>query len=114
MRAAFLASAVLAFLLVPASPAAANACSGLPSDFDGDGRADLAVAAPYTKVGGHARAGSVTVLYGMRTDRQLTLLRGATKKGAYPGVRPDTAKTLATGTKHTLFGYALTGSSVSR
>jgi hypothetical protein len=73
MRAAFLASAVLALLLVPTSPAAANACSGLPSDFDGDGRADLAVAAPYTEVGGHARAGSVTVLYDLRTDTRLTL-----------------------------------------
>ncbi|MEU8382640.1 FG-GAP repeat protein, partial [Streptosporangium sp. NPDC048865] len=73
MRAALLASAVLASLLVPASPAVASAaCSGVPSDFDGDGRADLAVAAPYTRVGGHARAGSVTVLYGMRTAGKLT------------------------------------------
>ncbi|GAA4228758.1 hypothetical protein FHR32_008083 [Streptosporangium album] len=73
MRAAFLASAVLVTFLVPASPATAVAsCSGVPSDFDADGRADLAVAAPYTAVGGHARAGSVTVLYGMRTERRLT------------------------------------------
>ncbi|WP_433256250.1 FG-GAP repeat protein [Streptosporangium sp. CA-135522] len=79
MRAAFLASAVLvpasavlAGLLLPVFPAAAGACSGVPSDFDGDGRADLAVAAPYTSVGGHARAGSVTVLYGMRDDARLT------------------------------------------
>ncbi|WP_449066454.1 FG-GAP repeat protein, partial [Planomonospora algeriensis] len=57
---------------VPAPAAAFGACSGMPSDFDGDGRADLAVAAPYTEVGGHARAGSVTVLYGMRTGRRLT------------------------------------------
>ncbi|MGV9778574.1 FG-GAP repeat protein, partial [Streptosporangium sp. NPDC003464] len=77
MRAAHLASAVLApailaALLVPTSPAAAGTCSGVPSDFDGDGRADLAVAAPYTAVGGHARAGSVTVLYGTRAGRRLT------------------------------------------
>ncbi|WP_406316351.1 FG-GAP repeat protein [Streptosporangium sp. NBC_01639] len=88
MRAAFLASAVLAPFLVPVvpvfpvpiapvfpvpvAPAAAAACSGAPSDFDADGRTDLAVAAPYTAVGGHARAGSVTVLYGMRTERRLT------------------------------------------
>ncbi|MFC6580100.1 FG-GAP repeat protein [Planomonospora parontospora] len=57
---------------VPGPAAAFRACSGVPSDFDGDGRADLAVAAPYTEVGGHARAGSVTVLYGMRTERRLT------------------------------------------
>ncbi|WP_436757527.1 FG-GAP and VCBS repeat-containing protein [Streptosporangium sp. V21-05] len=67
MRAALLTSAVLAALLIPAAPSSAAACSGVPSDFDGDGRADLAVAAPYTRTGGHARAGSVTVLYGMRT-----------------------------------------------
>ncbi|MFB9676375.1 FG-GAP repeat protein [Streptosporangium vulgare] len=80
MRAALLASAVLASLLVPASlcsaaahaTVSADACSGVPSDFDGDGRADLAVAAPYTRTGGHARAGSVTVLYGMRTEAKLT------------------------------------------
>ncbi len=76
MRASLLTSAVLAFLLVPAFPfpshASAAACSGAPSDFDGDGRADLAVAAPYTRSGGHARAGSVTVLYGMRTAGKLT------------------------------------------
>ncbi|MBB2915096.1 hypothetical protein FHS43_006416 [Streptosporangium becharense] len=81
MRAAFLAPAVLASLLVPASPAsavpvtadpAARACSGRAADFDGDGRADLVVAAPYAEVGGHARAGSVTVLYGMRAERRLT------------------------------------------
>ncbi|WP_344968910.1 FG-GAP-like repeat-containing protein [Streptosporangium fragile] len=94
MRAAFLASAVLASLLTPAAPAEAastgspgaagpagtastagttvRACSGRVSDFDGDGRADLAVAAPYTRVGGHARAGSVTVLYGTRAGKQLS------------------------------------------
>ncbi|MFI6795855.1 FG-GAP repeat protein [Streptosporangium canum] len=81
MRASLLASAVLAptflatALLLPASPAAsasAGTCSGVPSDFDGDGRADLAVAAPYAAVGGHARAGSVTVLYGTRAERRLT------------------------------------------
>ncbi|MBG0829851.1 FG-GAP repeat protein [Planomonospora sp. ID67723] len=87
MRAALLTSSALAaaFLspsAVSPAPAAApplswplpagRACSGVPSDFDGDGRADLAVAAPYATVGGHARAGSVTVLYGMRTERRLT------------------------------------------
>ncbi|GAA3446075.1 FG-GAP repeat protein [Planomonospora venezuelensis] len=88
MRAALLASPVLASSLLAAalaspSPAAAapplsgpvsggRACSGVSSDFDGDGRADLAVAAPYATVRGHARAGSVTILYGMRTERRLT------------------------------------------
>jgi hypothetical protein len=44
--------------------------SGAHPDFDGDGRADLAVAAPYRSVGGRARAGAVDVLYGMRTQRR--------------------------------------------
>ncbi|WP_326829869.1 FG-GAP repeat protein [Streptosporangium sp. NBC_01810] len=87
MRAAFLASITFASLLLPSlllpasSAGAAGAagatsiagvCSGVPSDFDGDGRADLAVAAPYTRSGGHTRAGAVTVLYDMRTARRLT------------------------------------------
>ncbi|MGV9327537.1 FG-GAP repeat protein [Streptosporangium sandarakinum] len=94
MRAALLASAVLASLCLspaasgalpavsPASSggsaasvlpagAAAGSCFGAPSDFDGDGRADLAVAAPYTRVGGRARAGAVTVLYGGREEEAL-------------------------------------------
>ncbi|MET8049930.1 FG-GAP repeat protein [Streptosporangium sp. NPDC005286] len=72
MRAVFLVSIAFTSLLVSTSPSMANACSGVPSDFDGDGRADLAVAAPYTRSGGHARAGAVTVLYDMRTARRLT------------------------------------------
>ncbi|MFF0309483.1 FG-GAP repeat protein [Streptosporangium sp. NPDC004379] len=93
MRAALLTSAVVASLglspaasgalpvvsgaaAAPAYPAypagtAARSCSGVPSDFDGDGRADLAVAAPYTRVGGRARAGAVTVLPGGRGEKSL-------------------------------------------
>ncbi|GGN14867.1 FG-GAP-like repeat-containing protein [Streptomyces fuscichromogenes] len=36
------------------------------ADFNGDGYADLAVAASWGKVGGHARAGYVSVVYGSR------------------------------------------------
>ncbi len=64
------AAAAPAALTAPA--VSGRACSGVPSDFDGDGRADLAIAAPYATVSGHARAGSVTVLYGMRAERRLT------------------------------------------
>ncbi|WP_433360513.1 FG-GAP repeat protein [Streptosporangium sp. CA-115845] len=70
MRAVFLVSIAFTSLLVSISPSNASACSGVPSDFDGDGRADLAVAAPYTRSGGHVRAGAVTVLYDMRTARR--------------------------------------------
>ncbi|MEV4382736.1 FG-GAP repeat protein [Streptosporangium sp. NPDC049644] len=76
MRAVFLVSIALTSLLVSASPSSAvsgaSACSGVPSDFDGDGRADLAVAAPHTRSGGHARAGAVTVLYDLRVARRLS------------------------------------------
>ncbi|MET9493420.1 FG-GAP-like repeat-containing protein [Streptomyces sp. NPDC006552] len=54
-RAALAASVVAAVaggLLVVAPGAAVAAGSGVPSDFNGDGRADLAVGAPGTRVGG--------------------------------------------------------------
>ncbi|MBF8189155.1 VCBS repeat-containing protein [Nonomuraea sp. K274] len=57
------------------APALARSCGGHPLDFDGDGRPDLAVAAPYDD----SRAGSVTVLYG--SGRQVKL----TQDGAEPG-----------------------------
>ncbi|GGP08575.1 hypothetical protein GCM10012278_40840 [Nonomuraea glycinis] len=63
---------LVAFLIVPLltgmtqSPAAQ--CGGGPSDFDGDGRPDVAVAAPYDD----RRAGSVTILYGSGERVKLT------------------------------------------
>ncbi|AQZ70683.1 hypothetical protein BKM31_26580 [[Actinomadura] parvosata subsp. kistnae] len=73
-----------ACLIVPLAPGAApvagvgsftaergpavRACGGHPLDFDGDGRPDLAVAAPYDG----ARAGSVTVMYGSGKKVKLT------------------------------------------
>ncbi|MEW1841629.1 FG-GAP and VCBS repeat-containing protein [Nonomuraea angiospora] len=57
------------------TPAAARACGGHPLDFDGDGRPDLAVAAPYDD----SRAGSVTVMYGSGKKVKLT------QNGAEPG-----------------------------
>ncbi|WP_084958519.1 FG-GAP and VCBS repeat-containing protein [Thermoactinospora rubra] len=70
-------SVTLATLLAAAALAApagahARACSGLPHDFDGDGRTDLAVAAPYQTVSGHARAGEVTILYGSGRTQKLS------------------------------------------
>ncbi|GAA3210631.1 FG-GAP repeat protein [Actinocorallia longicatena] len=53
-------------VVVPSAEAGAAAGCGryVPSDFDGDGKADLAVGAPYTAVGGQVRAGAVGVRYG--------------------------------------------------
>ncbi|MCG5217489.1 FG-GAP-like repeat-containing protein [Streptosporangium soli] len=67
---------VSASVSVPASAVGSGSvrqkCRGGASDFDGDGRADLAVASPYASAGGKARAGSVRVLYGMREARELS------------------------------------------
>jgi len=50
---------------VPARTAEAPGCRGaVPGDLNGDGFADLAVAAPYATVDGRARAGTVTVFLG--------------------------------------------------
>ena len=47
----------------------------MPSDFNGDGYADLAVGVPLEKVGGHFGAGAVNVLYG--SGNGLTAVRGS-------------------------------------
>ncbi|SDJ80093.1 FG-GAP and VCBS repeat-containing protein [Nonomuraea jiangxiensis] len=70
-----LAACLLLPLASGTSSAAASSCAGHPSDFDGDGRPDLAVAAPYDA----SRAGSVTVMYG--SGKQVKL----TQDGAEPG-----------------------------
>ncbi|MEU8105822.1 FG-GAP and VCBS repeat-containing protein [Nonomuraea muscovyensis] len=57
---ALLAACLVLPLASGTAHAAARACGGSPADFDGDGRPDLVVAAPYDD----RRAGSVTVLYG--------------------------------------------------
>ena len=69
--------------------------AALPSDFDGDGFADLAVGVPGEGVDGHAGAGAVNVLYGSRTgltaarDQYWTLdtagLKGSSDEGAQLG-----------------------------
>lgn len=64
-----IATAVLAAALTPlaltlSAPAAHAASAGAPYDFNGDGRADLAIGAPGATVGGHAKAGAVSVVYG--------------------------------------------------
>lgn len=50
-------------LLVP-SPTNAVSAPAMPSDFNGDGYADLAIGVPGDKVSGHWGAGAVNVLYG--------------------------------------------------
>jgi hypothetical protein len=70
-----LLAACLVLPLASGSTPAARSCGGHPLDFDGDGRPDLAVAAPYDD----ARAGSVTVMYGSGKKVKLT------QDGAEPG-----------------------------
>ncbi|MFF4487597.1 FG-GAP-like repeat-containing protein [Streptomyces sp. NPDC001544] len=63
-------AAVLAAALAPlvlTAPAAHAAGTAAPYDFNGDGRVDLAVGAPGATVGGQAKAGAVSVVYGSPT-----------------------------------------------
>jgi len=55
----------LAWLALPLS-----AHAGPPADFNGDGKADLAIGVPGEQFGGVALAGAVTVIYG--SDDRLT------------------------------------------
>ncbi|WP_107122674.1 FG-GAP-like repeat-containing protein [Streptomyces dysideae] len=50
--------------LALSAPAAHAATAAAPYDFNGDGRADLAIGAPGATVGGKAKAGAVSVVYG--------------------------------------------------
>src|SRR6187549_3805211 len=57
------------------------------SDFDGDGRADLVIGAPFDDGDGVEDAGSVTVLYG--SERGLIALRSRRFSQATPGIADD-------------------------
>ncbi|WP_219514004.1 FG-GAP and VCBS repeat-containing protein [Nonomuraea ceibae] len=72
---ALLAACLLLPLAAGTAPAQVARCSGTPSDFDADGRPDVAVAAPYDD----RRAGSVTILYGSGERVKLV------QDGAEPG-----------------------------
>jgi hypothetical protein len=91
------AALMLAIAVPPsaATPAAAAGRPAIPSDFDGDGYADLAIGVPGEDVQGVEQAGSVNVLYGGA--------HGITARGdqrwsqASPGVRGDTHPRVAFG-----------------
>src|SRR4051794_7905389 len=65
------------------------------ADFNGDGYADMAIGAPYSSVGGVAKAGVVHVLYGgpngLRTDNEQFLSE------ATPGINGNPSDTDAFG-----------------
>ncbi|GAA2737700.1 hypothetical protein GCM10010439_68850 [Actinocorallia aurantiaca] len=69
---------VMAGMLVAPGAAQAAACGG-GSDFDGDGRRDLAAGAPSATAGGQARAGQVGILYG--DGRQEWLVPADARRG---------------------------------
>ncbi|MCL8015225.1 FG-GAP-like repeat-containing protein [Streptomyces sp. AS02] len=64
VTAALLAAALTPLALTLAAPAAHAATAAKPYDFNGDGRVDLAIGAPGATVGGKAKAGAVSVVYG--------------------------------------------------
>ncbi|MEW2129048.1 hypothetical protein [Streptomyces sp. NPDC005435] len=63
-RALTLALTGLLAPLAPTAPAHAAPAAAAPYDFNGDGRADLAVGAPDATVNGRSKAGAVSVVYG--------------------------------------------------
>ncbi|WP_198653304.1 FG-GAP and VCBS repeat-containing protein [Actinocorallia populi] len=69
---------VAGMLVVPGTAAQAAQCRG-GSDFDGDGRRDLATGAPSAAAGGQARAGQVGILYG--DGRQEWLVPADARRG---------------------------------
>ena len=56
---------------VTVPPVAGCPGAGVPNDYNGDGVADVAIGDPDATIGGHARAGSVTIVYGGGGTRQL-------------------------------------------
>ncbi|MFI1419301.1 hypothetical protein ACH4VX_15120 [Streptomyces sp. NPDC020731] len=59
-----LVAATLAPFALTAPAAHAAPAAATPYDFNGDGRTDLAIGAPDATVGGHPKAGAVSVVYG--------------------------------------------------
>ena len=65
VAAALALSCLLAGSLVAViDPAYAAACTGVPSDFDNDGRGDVAIGDPNAAVGHAFNAGAVTIIKG--------------------------------------------------
>lgn len=89
-------------LSVPAAQAAAPAA---PFDFNGDGRADLAVGAPGATVGGKAKAGAVSVVYGSSTGL---------KSSTYQLINQNTAGIPGTAETDDAFGSALASADLNR
>lgn len=88
-----LAAGLLASVLTPltlAAPAAHAATAAAPYDFNGDGYRDLAIGAPGATVGGKAKAGAVSVVYGSSTGPKSTKYQTYSQNSA--GI-PGTAET---------------------
>ncbi len=75
----------LGLALVQLPPAAGARAAAMPSDFNGDGYADLAIGVPYDDIGSKDGAGAVNVLYGSRTG--LTAAGDQLWSQASPGVK---------------------------
>lgn len=72
-RSAVLVLLVAIGLLSASAPVVAQSCiAGTPSDFNGDGKADLAIGDPDATVSGAARAGRVEILYSVGAAQSTT------------------------------------------
>ena len=99
---------LLAASLTPlalSAPAAQAATPAAPFDFNGDGRADLAIGAPGATVGGKAKAGAVSVVYGNSTGL---------KSSTYTLITQNTAGIPGTAETDDAFGSALASADLNR
>ncbi|GGW28745.1 hypothetical protein GCM10010320_04640 [Streptomyces caelestis] len=99
------AAAVIAPVAAHAAPAAPSTAAKLHDDFNGDGYADLAVAAPTATVGGKKGAGYAAVVYGSKNGLDTTKRQVFSQSTAGVPGSPETDDA---------FGSALTTADVDR
>ncbi|MEV6168081.1 hypothetical protein AB0L99_07630 [Streptomyces sp. NPDC051954] len=101
-------AALLAATLTPlmlSAPAAHAATPAAPYDFNGDGRRDLAIGAPGATVGGKARAGAVSVVYGSASGL---------KPSSYKLITQNTTAIPGTAGTDDAFGSSLASADLNR
>ncbi|MCT9078905.1 FG-GAP-like repeat-containing protein [Streptomyces fulvoviolaceus] len=103
-RLAVLIAASLTPLALTA-PTAQAATPAKPYDFNGDGRADLAIGAPAATVGGHKRAGAVSVVYGSSSGL---------KPSSYKVLTQNSAGIPGTAQSNDEFGRSLASADLNR
>jgi hypothetical protein len=104
VTAALLAAALTPLALALTAPAAHAATAAAPYDFNGDGRTDAAIGAPGATVGGKAKAGAVSVVYGGTNGL---------KSSTYTTITQNTAGIPGTAEADDAFGAAVTSADLN-